>query len=90
MAVLVTARIPASGPDEAEVWHERNKSLPQQPGFIFQADGPASGGWQVISAWESRDDFQRYFDTVVRPSLPDGAEPPGGMTVEELASVVKA
>jgi heme-degrading monooxygenase HmoA len=91
MAVLVTARIPNQSEKEAAVWHERNRALPSQPGFIFQGDGPVDGGWQIVSAWRSREDFERYFEEMVKANIPNGSEQPAGaMTIEELASVVTA
>jgi hypothetical protein len=91
MAVLVTAHVPNQSEKEAGVWHERNRALPSRPGFIFQCDGPVDGGWQIISAWRSREDFERYFEEMVKPNIPNGSEQPAGtMTIQELASVVTA
>lgn len=84
MAVLVVAKMPG-GATDADEWHERNKSLPEHQGFLFQADGPLGTGWQVLSAWESREDFERYFDAVVRPNIPPGV----ATEFHDLASVVK-
>jgi len=32
-------------------------------------DGPAEGGWQVINAWETRADFERWSENEVKPNL---------------------
>lgn len=74
MAVLVIARVPDNGQQDRKQWQERNKALRQQPGFLFQGDGPRDGGWLVVSAWESKGDFDRYFEAQVRPNLPPGVE----------------
>jgi heme-degrading monooxygenase HmoA len=87
MAVLVIARVPDSGAADRDQWRERNKALPQQHGFLFQGDGPAPGGWQVVSAWESRADFERYFDAHIRPYIP--AEVPMAQPeIQELEATV--
>jgi hypothetical protein len=87
MAVLVVAHVPDTGEQDREVWRERNKVLAQQPGFLFQGDGPLDSAWQVVSAWESRKDFDRYFESHVLPYLPAGREitPP---EIHELESIV--
>jgi hypothetical protein len=87
MAVLVIAQVPDSGVEDRNQWRERNKVLKEQPGFLFQGDGPRDSGWLVVSAWESRKDFDRYFDTHVRPYLPEGVAvtPPD---IHELESIL--
>jgi len=87
MAVLVTARVPDSSAEDRQQWRERNKVLPQQPAFLFQGDGPREGGWLIVSAWESRADFERFFETHVRPYLPAGMAdfPP---EIQELESTL--
>ncbi|MFN2452372.1 MAG: hypothetical protein ABR541_08465 [Candidatus Dormibacteria bacterium] len=88
MAVLVVARVNGSAAD-AEQWRERNRGLPKQQGFLFMADGPTDEGWRVLSAWESRGDFEKYFDAAVKPNLPPGVDGMATTEFHELASVVK-
>ncbi|MDQ6747212.1 MAG: YdbC family protein [Candidatus Dormibacteraeota bacterium] len=87
MAILVTVKLPNQTAADAETWRERNKTLPQQPGFIFQGDGPTEGGWQITSAWESRETFESFMSSQVRPNLKPGEEDQGDMQVSELAGV---
>jgi len=87
MAVLVIARVPDNGEEDRKLWRERNKVLPQQPGFLFQGDGPNNDGWLVVSAWQSRQDFDSYFRSHVQPYLPAGLEGPPP-EIHELESAV--
>ena len=87
MAVLVIARVPDNGEEDRKLWRERNKVLPQQPGFLFQGDGPNNDGWLVVSAWQSRQDFDCYFRSQVQPYLPSGLEAPPP-EIHELESAV--
>ena len=87
MAVLVIARVPDSGQEDRALWRERNKVLTQQPGFLFQGDGPNSDGWLVVSAWQSRQDFDRYFQSHVQPYLPTGMDVPPP-EIHELESAI--
>ena len=88
MAVLVTAEIPGGDAAQAEQWAARAaESLRTSSGFVAQVDHAADGGWRVVSIWDSADDFQRYFDRVVRPNLPPGA-PVGTQTIVAAEHVV--
>src|SRR5258708_31777624 len=78
MAILVIANDPSGTPELSAMFKETlgHKAL-EAPGFIFHTDGPvASGGWQIVDAWETREDFGRWFATEVVPLMPSGA--PGG------------
>lgn len=86
MAVLVTTEIPGATPGDAERWATLAERLRRQPGFVFQADGAIAGGWRVISVWNSREDFQRFYDSEIKPNLPPGA--PQRDEVNELRDVV--
>jgi len=77
MVVVVTADIPGGTQEQAEAWTERTGgALASARGLIFQADLPTSGGWRVVSVWESETDFAEYFDRAVRPALPPDAPMP--------------
>ena len=90
MAVLVTAEIPGGDAAQAEQWAARAaEALRSSPGFVAQVDHPAGDGWRVVSIWDSAQDFQRYFDRVVRPNLPPGA-PVSSQTIVDAAHVVTA
>ena len=45
--------------------------LPMQarPGFIAHLAGPTSGGWYVVEAWRSKEDFEAWIQEVVQPTL---------------------
>lgn len=87
MAVLVTADIPTGDAAQAEQWAARAaEALRTSPGFVAQVDHPADGGWRVVSIWDSADDFQRYFDRIVRPNLPPGQD--AAPTIVTAAHVV--
>jgi hypothetical protein len=37
-------------------------------GMIFHMAGPIDGGWRVIDVWESREAFDRFFETRLGPA----------------------
>ena len=39
------------------------------PGLVFHFSGPVDGGWQVIDVWESREQFDRFAQERIAPSL---------------------
>jgi hypothetical protein len=38
-------------------------------GMIFHMAGPIEGGWGVIDVWESRDHFDRFFESRQQPAI---------------------
>ncbi len=88
MAVLVMTEIRGATRGDDEQWAFLADRIRRQPGFVFQADGAIAGGWRVISVWESREDFKRFYDNEIRPSLPLGA--PERDVISELRDVVLA
>jgi len=88
MAVVVMTEIPGATPGDEERWASRAERIRRQPGFVFQADGAVAGGWRVISVWDSREDFQRFYDAEIRPNLPSGS--PERDVISELRDVVLA
>ena len=60
--------------------------LRAQPGLLVHADGPTDRGWRVVSIWDSREDFERFFDSAIKPNLPPGA--PTRDLVSELRYVL--
>jgi hypothetical protein len=86
MAVLVTSDLPGvTGLEDREL-APMVKLLRKQKGLIVHADGPGDHGWRAISIWESREDFERFFDAAIKPNLPPGA--PVRDTVSELRYVL--
>jgi hypothetical protein len=88
MAVVVITEIPGATPGDEEQWASRAERIRRQPGFVFQADGAVAGGWRVISVWESREDFHRFYDAEIRPNLPYGS--PERDVISELRDVALA
>jgi heme-degrading monooxygenase HmoA len=89
MAILVTALQSGGSPEEAErfktLLHDK---LQKAPGFLFHADGPVEGGWQIVDAWETREDFDRWYESEVKPNLREGQTGDGPPNIVELANVV--
>ena len=40
-----------------------------RPGFIAHRAGPTTGGWYVVEAWRSKEDFDAWIQEVVQPTL---------------------
>ena len=39
-------------------------------GLIFHSAGPSpEGGWRIVDVWESRETFDRFFETNVGPTV---------------------
>jgi hypothetical protein len=48
-------------------------------GLILHSAGPIEGGWGIIDFWESRDHFDRFAESRLRPTIASlGDEGPGG------------
>jgi heme-degrading monooxygenase HmoA len=43
------------------------EDLPE--GLIFHAAGPIEDGWGVIDFWESREHFNRFFESRIGPAI---------------------
>jgi heme-degrading monooxygenase HmoA len=90
MAVLMTARL-AGGTKELVDGMFAQLAGPQRSarGFILHANGPVADGWRVTEVWDSQDDFEAWFETYVKPALPEGAPRPS-ITFDELNEVLLA
>jgi hypothetical protein len=86
MAVLVTSDLLGVTDLEDRERAPMMKLLRKQKGLMLHADGPSDCGWRAISIWESREDFERFFDAAIRPNLPPGA--PVRDVVSELSHVL--
>lgn len=86
MAVLVISELPGVSDVGPEQWAPMINRLLGQRGLLLHADGPTEQGWRVVSIWDSREDFQRFFDSAIRPNLPLGA--PSRDVVSELRFVL--
>jgi heme-degrading monooxygenase HmoA len=81
MAVL--ARLSASGMT-TDTYDQASEQLQPlvlaAPGFVAHVAFVVDGDFHVSEIWESRDDFQNWFDNNVKPNVP-------GVQVDELRDV---
>ena len=86
MAVL--ARMTAAGMDAA-TYDQASTQLAglvkRQPGFMIHVAYPTPGGFTVGEVWESRGQFETFFNQNVKPNVP-GVE----YEVIELHAVVQS
>jgi hypothetical protein len=71
MAVLV--RMTAPGMDAAaydQVSTQLVDLVKKQPGFMMHVAYPSPGGWSVGEVWESRGQFETWFNENVKPNVP--------------------
>jgi heme-degrading monooxygenase HmoA len=71
MAVLV--RMTAAGMDEAtydQASAELVALVRKQPGFIMHVAYPNPGGYSVGEIWESRGQYETWFNANVKPNVP--------------------
>ena len=89
MPILVIGRQPNGTPEQAAMFRQAlGEKMLEAPGFIFHSDGPVdTGGYQIVDAWESRADFQRWFDTEVAPLMPPDAQAQTPPQIFELENV---
>ena len=54
-----------------------NPELPQ--GMISHMAGPLDeGGWCVVTEWESKEDFQRFYENQLKPAMGEQGLGPAG------------
>jgi heme-degrading monooxygenase HmoA len=85
MAVL--ARMTAAGMDAAtydQASTQLADLIKRQPGFMMHVAYPTPGGFTVGEVWESRGQFETFFNQNVKPNVP-GVE----YEVIELHAVVR-
>ena len=88
MAVLMTARIPGGTKEMIDgITSQLREALRNSPGFVTHVDGPVNGDWQVVEVWDSREQFETWFENRVRPAFPEGAPTPE-MTFSEVNEVI--
>jgi heme-degrading monooxygenase HmoA len=71
MAVLV--RMTVAGMDAATYDQVSTQLLPlmeKQPGFIMHVAYPSPGGFSVGEVWESRGQYEKWFNENVKPNVP--------------------
>jgi heme-degrading monooxygenase HmoA len=84
MAIRMTNTAPVmSGEDYDRMMVDVAEPLRRADGFISHSAEASADGLTVTELWESRAQWQKWFDASVRPHLPpDAAEP----TITELHS----
>lgn len=63
----------AAGMDEAAYDHasaQLTALVKKQPGFIMHVAYPSPGGFTVGEVWESRAQFETWFNENVKPNVP--------------------
>jgi heme-degrading monooxygenase HmoA len=63
----------AAGMDEAtydQVSAHLAPLVRQQPGFIMHVAYPSPGGFSVAEVWESRGQYETWFNENVKPNVP--------------------
>jgi quinol monooxygenase YgiN len=89
MAVLMTAQIPGATKEMMDGLQHLLEPIRSAKGFIVHANGPVPGGWRVVEVWDSRADFEAWFEANVKPAFPEGGPVPS-MAFDELDNVVTA
>lgn len=77
MPVIVTTRLQGM-PPEAYDETARHLAAPLRSadGFIAHAATANADGVTVTELWNAESDWQQFFDTHVKPNLPNGGQPP--------------
>ena len=71
MPIKMVITVPGmSGDVYDQVSSQVESSLKAAPGFISHAGEAGPDGTTVTELWDSRDQWQEYFDSTVRPNLP--------------------
>jgi hypothetical protein len=89
LAVLMTAHIPGATKEMIDRLRPLLGPIRTAKGFVVHANGPVPGGWRVTEVWDSRADFEVWFEASVKPAFAkDGPMP--SITFDELNEVVMA
>jgi len=72
MAVLVNTTIPL----DISVYDQMSAGLAEPckaaPGFRSHAAYPVTGGFVVSEIWDRAEDHRAFFESAVKPNVPDG------------------
>jgi len=70
LAVGIRIKLPGATADQFDAAHDHvNPERSAPPGLLFHASGPIEGGWGVIDFWESRADFDAFFESRIQPGM---------------------
>lgn len=85
MAVVVTADIPGGSLEQDRaVMEEVAIGASPAAGILFRAAGPIPGGWRILSVWESREAFERFYRDRIAPANQKLGIAPAVVSVWEL------
>ena len=89
MAVLMTAQILGATQEMIDGMKPLLDKIREQKGFVIHTNGQVPDGWRVVEVWDSRADFESWFETYVKPAFPEDAPAPV-IAFDELNEVVTA
>lgn len=88
MAALITSTIGLDISVYDQIAADLTGPLKAAPGFRSHAARPADGGFVVTGVWDSAGDHRAFFDSAVKPNMPDGV--PVTIEVTELRNAFTA
>ena len=89
MTVLMTAHIPGGTQEMIDGMRPVLDAIQTTKGFQIHTNGPVAGGWRVTEVWDSKADFEAWFENTVKPAFTEGAPRPE-ISVDELNEVLTA
>jgi heme-degrading monooxygenase HmoA len=77
MAVVMVTEVPGADAGMVEGMRQAGvlDAMAGSKGFRGHWSGTTSSGYRVIEVWDSRDDWQAWYEGHIVPNLPPGAEP---------------
>ena len=90
MAVLMTAHVPGATKEMIDRMRPLLEQIRNAKGFILHANGPAPDGWRVTEVWETKADFEAWFEAGIKPEFPEDGPMMPSITIHELNEVVTA
>ena len=86
MTVGIRIKLPGVTQEEYDAAHDHiNPQRDTPKGLLFHGSGPIDGGWGIIDFWESRQDFDAFFQTRVQAAVAAaGAEMQGQPDIKEF------
>ena len=71
MTILATYDIDGVGLDlYDDLAGQMGAGLRASPGFVFHLAHALENGWRVMEVWDSRDQYDRWYNGTVKPGLP--------------------
>jgi hypothetical protein len=86
MAVLVNTNLGLDISVYDQLAAGLTEPLKAAPGFRTHAAYPVEGGFAVTEIWDSAEDHRAFFDSAVKPNIPDGV--PLSLQVTELRNTI--